>query len=400
MQHINLFLILLFTASFFNGLFLVLNKTYSSYKNWFLGVTIMIYSVFLLSYVWWYEEKFILQAPFLMRMANPPMFLSMPFFYFFVRNTLSGQNHLTKKDLIHFLPAVIHLLELMPFFLMPYSEKYQLALQVVQNPTQLEVVAHGFIPGRWVNVARMVLQLVYYLFSIQLLFKKEVKEIWGAEAISIRNWLLVAVVLVGFLLFSHSFYFIKELFLAEGVTIPPVIEILSYIFFIIPFVLLNIYLRINQHLVYGYTLQQIIRDKRLQSGESKQDASLPKPAAQNTFTHIDLEALSSKLEDLMQVKKLYLNKDLTLKDISDEAGVNYRVLSQFIRIKYNMGVREYINQFRVLAAIDLMKAGYLENKSLEGLCLSVGFNSRITFFLAFKKHTGMSPTEYLKQSGA
>ena len=400
MQHINLFLILLFTASFFNGLFLVLNKTYSSYKNWFLGVTIMIYSVFLLSYVWWYEEKFILQAPFLMRMANPPMFLSMPFFYFFVRNTLSGQNHLTKKDLIHFLPAVIHFLELMPFFLMPYNEKYQLALQVAKNPTQLEAIAHGFIPGRWVNVSRMVLQLVYYLFSIQLLFKKEVKEIWGAEAISIRNWLLVAVVLVGFLLFSHSFYFIKELFLAEGITIPLVIEILSYIFFIIPFVLLNIYLRINQHLVYGYTLQQIIRDKRLQSGESQQAAPLPKPAAQNSFTHIDLEALSSKLEDLMQIKRLYLNKDLTLKDIADEACVNYRVLSQFIRIKYNMGVREYINQFRVLAAIDLMKAGYLENKSLEGLCLSVGFNSRITFFLAFKRHTGMSPTEYLKQSGA
>jgi len=262
------------------------------------------------------------------------------------------------------------------------------------------VVAHGFIPGRWVNVARMVLQLVYYLFSIQLLFKKEVKEIWGAEAISIRNWLLVAVVLVGFLIFSHSFYFIKELFLAEGVTIPPVIEILSYIFFIIPFVLLNIYLRINQHLVYGYTLQQIIRDKQIQSERPQQEVSLPKPAVQNPFTHIDLEALSGKLEDLMQTRKLYLNKDLTLKDIADEAGVNYRVLSQFIRIKYNMGIREYINQFRVLAAIDLMKAGYLENKSLEGLCLSVGFNSRITFFLAFKRHTGMSPTEYLKQSGA
>lgn len=400
MQHINLFLILLFTAAFFNGLFLVLNKTYSSYKNWFLGVTIMIYSVFLLSYVWWYQENFILQAPYLMRMANPPMFLSMPFFYFFVRNTLRGQNHLSKKDLIHFLPAVVHLLELMPFFLMPYNEKYQLALQVAQNPVRLEAVAHGFIPGRWVNVARMVLQLGYYLFSIQLLFRKEVKEIWGAEAISIRNWLLVSVVLVGFLLFSHSFYFIKDLFLAEGVTISPVIEILSYVFFIIPFVLLNIYLRINQHLVYGYTLQKIIQENRQQSQSPSDSAVFNKPYVQNMFSQIDLETLSEKLDRLMQSNKLYLNKDLVLQDIADQVGLSHRVVSQFIRIKYNMGVREYINRFRVLAAIDLMKAGYLENKSLEGLCLSVGFNSRITFFLAFKRHTGMSPTEYLKQSGA
>lgn len=400
MSLLNQFLIILFSLSFFNGFFLVINKTYSSYKNRFLGITIMIYSFYILSYVWWYEERFILRAPFLIRTASPLIFLSMPFFFFFIRNTLIGKSHLSSIDLIHFLPALIHIIDLSPVFFMPSEDKYKVAALIVENPKRLEIVAQGLIPSRFINVSRMILQVFYYSWSIQLLFRTAVKETWGPEAISIRNWLLVSVVLIGLMLFSHSFYSIKHFIYSAGDVVPSFVEYLSYFFFIVSFLLLNIYIRINQHLIYGYTLQKIIKDsiKQSQQAEGKQN-----PAKQIfgvSLEGINFENLESKLEELMKVHKIYLNKDLVFKDIALKVGVNDRLLSRYIRMKHNMGVREYINKFRVLDALDLINSGYLEDKSLEGLCSSVGFNSRVTFFLAFKKVTGMNPTEYLKYSGS
>ena len=55
---------------------------------------------------------------------------------------------------------------------------------------------------------------------------------------------------------------------------------------------------------------------------------------------------------------------------------------------------DYINLIKVLKAQRLLKAGYLEHKTIESLALECNFNSRITFFKNFKKQTGLSPSEF------
>jgi AraC-like DNA-binding protein len=399
MSLLNLSLIILFALSFFNGIFLVLKKSYSSYKNGFLGVTIMIYSLFFASYVWWYQEQFILQAPFLMRTVNPLMFLAFPFFYFFVRNTIRGEDGLTKRDWVHFIPALIHFLELIPFYALPIDEKYNLAVRVVDDPRKLDELAQGLIPGAWVDVCRMVLQLGYYLFSIQLLFRNEVKQIWGRETRKVQNWLLVSVVLIGMLLFSHMFHYTKDRLSVAEVPIHPLIEGLSYLLVIVPIVLLNVYLQINQNLIYGYTLNKIITGSSIPANSPAELKVHENTISRHSISaNIDLEAVKTNLASLMKEDKIYLNPDLVLADIADKLKLPDRVVSQVIKLAFGVGVKEYINQYRIQDAMTLMQQGFLEEKSIEGLCRTVGFNSRVTFFLAFKKSTGLSPTDYMRQS--
>jgi AraC-like DNA-binding protein len=398
MSLLNLSLIILFAISFFNGMFLTLKKTYSSYRNEFLGITIMIYSLFFMSYVWWYLEKFILEAPFLMRTINPLMFLAFPFFYFFVRNTLMGRKALTKWDFIHFIPALIHFAGLIPLYTMPAEDKYSLAVQMVNDPKQLEFFAQGYIPAVWVGFIRMVLQIGYYVASIRLLLGKEVKQTWGHESRKIQNWLLVSVFLIGMLLFSHLLHYIKDLLSVAGIPIPAFFEDLPYFLIIIPIMLLNVYLQINQNLIYGNTLKKLIEETKMSSSahqsEKLNESDHPKKLVPG---NMDLHELKICLEGLMREEKMYLNPDLALTDIAGRLGLNQRILSQFIKITYGVGTKEFINQYRIQDAIDLMNKGYLQDKSIQGLCQSVGFNSRVTFFLAFKKYTGVSPTDYMKQ---
>jgi len=55
---------------------------------------------------------------------------------------------------------------------------------------------------------------------------------------------------------------------------------------------------------------------------------------------------------------------------------------------------DYINLIKVLKSKRLIKAGYLEHKTIESLAQECNFNSRITFFKNFKKETGVSPSEF------
>lgn len=384
--------------SFFNGLALVLNKNYTSYKNKYLGVSVMIYSLFLLSYVWWYQEKLILQLPHLMRSTNPLMFLTMPFFYFFVRNTLNSEDSLRKYDWLHFLPAILHFIDLIPFYLLPIETKLVIAEKLVQDPKQLDLLAYGFIPGVWINIFRLSLQFAYYGYVIHILFRKQVKKTWGQEAVSVRNWLLVAIVLIGLLLMAHLFFVVRNLLDISEVELPYGSEYIATFLIVLPIILLNLYMRFNQHLVYGYTINSMIHEKKNKiKAEGNQYLSNPQKSEKSVFHDVDLTKLEQDLLLLMTEKKVYLNPDILLKEMANLLSVNQRVLSQFIKMKYGVGFKEYVNQFRINAAIELLKEGYLETRSLDGLCQSTGFNSRITFFLAFKKSTGMGPTEYIKQ---
>jgi AraC-like DNA-binding protein len=360
----------------------------------------MIYSIFYLSFVLWYREGYILQMPFMMRSVNPLMFLTMPFFYFFVRNTINGQDKLRPLDFIHFIPAIIHIIELLPFYLLPYDQKYLIAQSVVKNPRLLNQLAKGFIYGESVDIIRLILQYIYFFIALRLLLQKEILNKWGKEGINIRNWLFAAVFFIGLMLLAHGLYFVKDHLTSNGYQVPAIMELVVYLFIILPIIALNIYLRINQRLIYGYTIPAIfqigeaLNDDKLDDSILNNDDSLVSALPSN----INIDKLEEDLIALMHVEKLYLNQELSLSDLAGRLNISQRVLSQFINKKYNIGVREYINQYRIQTAIELIQSGFLENRSIEGLCLSVGFKSRVTFFLAFKKYTGTNPSEFQKMN--
>ena len=102
---------------------------------------------------------------------------------------------------------------------------------------------------------------------------------------------------------------------------------------------------------------------------------------------------ADRLESVFSKGKIYLNATLTLNDLARELGTNRTYLSNYLNQQLHTTFYEYVNQWRVRRAKELLRANSLP---LEDIALQSGFNSMSSFRRYFIAHTGMSPLEYRK----
>ncbi len=108
--------------------------------------------------------------------------------------------------------------------------------------------------------------------------------------------------------------------------------------------------------------------------------------------------LAEDLEELMQSKKLYHQNDLRLEELSERLNSNKHFVSQVINQNFKMNFFEYVNLKRIEEAKQLLRTTPREELNIIEVAYSVGFNNKGTFNSVFKKITGVTPSEFRKQS--
>ncbi len=112
-----------------------------------------------------------------------------------------------------------------------------------------------------------------------------------------------------------------------------------------------------------------------------------------------VDILRKRLTEIMESQKLYLNPTLNLPELSRTSGINTHDLSYVLNHGLKRSFYQYINEFRVEEAKQLLLSGKLKEIDMMGIAYHAGFNSKTTFNTTFKKITGQSPTEFVKVSG-
>lgn len=108
------------------------------------------------------------------------------------------------------------------------------------------------------------------------------------------------------------------------------------------------------------------------------------------------QILYQRLEKIMIEKALYKNPNLSLKDLSEEINISSHQLSQFLNNNLRKNFTSFVNEFRIQNACEIITSN--DKLTLESVGYDVGFNSKSTFFAAFKKHTGTTPLNYQLQA--
>ena len=107
----------------------------------------------------------------------------------------------------------------------------------------------------------------------------------------------------------------------------------------------------------------------------------------------------TKLKYLMEIEKVYCDADITLQSLAEKMSIAPHLLSQLLNEKMDRNFADFINQYRIEEAKNILKTPRGAQRKISTVAIEVGFNTMAAFYNAFKKHTNMTPTRYKKEIG-
>lgn len=276
--------------------------------------------------------------------------LQMPLYFLYVRAVCYYNFKLHKKHILH---TVLFFGFLLLFIIENEIEAY---FETFQTISKLQY--HGYIIG-----------IFYTLYN----FKKVYQENYSNNYNLIYKWLLQTTILF---LIGNSFVTIREL-ISENSPF-----LINLNFFISLFAL---------GVISWFVLKALYQPVLFVGIDMEINPTRPAPSTSQN----EPEELQQLLV-YMQTEKPYLDDQLTLRKLALGVDFSEKELSQLINQHTGKHFFDYVNAFRIQEAQKLL----VESSKLTVLEIlyQVGFNSKSSFYTAFKKETGQTPTEFRKSN--
>ena len=136
---------------------------------------------------------------------------------------------------------------------------------------------------------------------------------------------------------------------------------------------------------YGLKQERIFKEETENGSEKYKRSRLREDYKQRVKT---------RLLDLFQSEKPYLNPDLTIGDTAARLKVPRHVLTEVLNTSLEKNFYQFVNEYRVEAVKKMLRSPKYRNLSIEAIGFECGFNSKSTFFSVFKNLTGTTPASY------
>ncbi|WP_242202282.1 helix-turn-helix domain-containing protein [Aestuariivivens insulae] len=105
----------------------------------------------------------------------------------------------------------------------------------------------------------------------------------------------------------------------------------------------------------------------------------------------------NKIKDYIIKNKLYLDPLLSMESLASDLGMSKSYFSKLINSYSEYNFSDYINSLRVAQAKKFLSNNEFSEYTIVAIGLECGFNSKSTFYSAFKKFTSETPTSYRDQ---
>lgn len=113
----------------------------------------------------------------------------------------------------------------------------------------------------------------------------------------------------------------------------------------------------------------------------------------DVMEYVQASDIEQELKRVMIVKKLYLQQNITIKDVANAIGTNHYYLSVYLNRIQHISFSDYINRLRIeREVLPRMKSN--PNISTKELIIAGNFTHRTTFYRAFQKVMGVPFQDY------
>jgi len=342
--------------------------------------------------------------PFLIGIYWPLQFAYGPLFYFYVKSlTVPKWNRDRLIFFAHFLPVILFAVYLIPFYLLDADRK---ARAWYFGHSHLRNFAVGIHPIEAVGI----LQLIGYLvLALRLLTQhsKSIRQNFSSlENISL-SWLrtvvvaglLLACMYAFFAVLSQFFVIYEEIAYINNLLVAIAIYAMAYKGIRQPRIFADVDASRPAEKTTRITAHSLTPEVPLCRTQSSEQEKVPSDKyRKSALTGDRSENIFARLSALMEKEKPHLETGLTLPMLANMLDVSPHHLSQVMNSKLNKTFFDYVNEHRVVEAKKMLTAPESGRFSILGIAMDAGFNSKSAFYTAFKKHTGMTPTQFKDRS--
>jgi AraC-like DNA-binding protein len=301
--------------------------------------------------------------PHLARINHPFDFIGGPLLYLYVRSLITRAK-LTRKDLLHFIPAVLVFLMLVPYYLQ--SREYKIAALASRE---------WYYFRSALGIAQFLIYLVLIVMMVvtySRTLKKQPSSYEKAVLVQLRflvgSFVVIWVIAIARYVFDIAFpSYMNRTLLILPLAITIVIYVLAYL---------------------G------LRNPEVLTGG--QEAPVPKKYEKSTLTPERAQKYLQRLQHAMEPEKLYTDGDLTLQKLATKLSIPVQHLSQVVNEHLQQSILDFINAHRVEEAKRRLLDPQHKHLSILAIAEDVGFNSKSSFNAVFKKYTNLTPSEFRK----
>jgi AraC-like DNA-binding protein len=375
------------TLAFFLSIVLITKRKKTAADNLLTAWLAIIGFQLLTFYQFFTDQQYI--YPSLVVLGFPLPLVHGPFLYLYTKQQTSP-GPFANKQMLHFLPVLLSYLLFAGFYFLPFDQKILVFRQKgLPFQTELVVNLYAVYASGIVYISLSLYQLLKYR-------KRLADQFSNTEKINF-NWLLYLVIWVAAIWAIVLFVKDDNLIYAAAAI----------------FVLWIGYFGIKQVRVFSETTSgsrmtsSICKAEEGNNKKTQTSTKIDLPTLnyitgnskyqKSTLNDQDASAIHERLMNLMAKQKPYTNPDLTLNELARLVEVHPNHLSQVINSKEQKSFYDLVNQMRVEEFILRLTEPSAQQFTMLSISYDCGFNSKASFNRNFKKNTGLTPRDYLKQ---
>jgi len=289
-----------------------------------------------------------------------------PLLYFYIRASSENDFSLSKKYRVHFYPVLIDLLPKLFVLAILVGALLKFYNRLPFNPGVIIDTYNTYADlPRWISLSIYVYASWRYLS--------------GARAGKNTNWLKNCVRV--FAAFQVLWFLFLIPYLIPGVG-NGLLSLVDWYPIYVPLAVLVYWFGMN-----GYWVAR-------QSGSSGKSPA----GVVSNMPEGQIEDFAQRIIQAVEVDQLYLDADLSLARLSDYTGLSQKQISAILNQHLQTNFNEFINRYRVQAMEARILSEDFTQLSIAGIAMECGFNSVATFQRSFKQVTGLTPSQYRKNS--
>lgn len=342
-------------------------------ENLYLGFLILSMSLLTFDVLLNYTG-YMVKVIFIDNFSEPFNFAVAPLFYLYVRNSISEKK--TNRDWLHSIPFLIYFFYNIFYYIQPNEFKYNSFLSCYHPDWEyldVQMIFHDDPLGlrSIINDLTAASFVIYTSFVLYYLIKKY-KEKGISFFTRTKNSLN------SFRMFTIHFFVVIFVFFYVKLTFERDLGdyfIASYISLLLYIISFNV---INKSIFFSETTIAAEGGKYYKS----------------TLSEDQKEEILRDLTTMMQDDKYYKNNLASLDGIAKKINQSKHAVSQVINEKLNKNFFEFLADYRIDEAKQLLLNPASKNKTIDEIAETVGYNSKSAFNNAFKKITGTTPANY------